>query len=151
MVFAIELLEAAARRCISCVLRNFIMFTGKRLWQFVWILSCRPEACNFIKKVTPVEMLFCEFREIFKKTLFKEHLRATDFAFSGNRERILILCINFFSISMELSLCEKCPNRSYFLVPIFLYLFGIQENTDQKKLRISVHFTQCIIREWITC
>ena len=92
-------------------------------------------------------MLFCEFREIFKKTLFKEHLRATDIAFSGNSERILILRINFFSISMELSLREKCPNRSYFLVPIFLYLFEIQENTDQKKLRIWTLFTQCIIRE----
>ena len=38
---------------------------------------------------------------------------------------------------------EKCPNREFFLTRIFLYSVRIQENTDQKKLRIWALFTQC--------
>ena len=40
------------------------------------------------------------------------------------------------------TLREKCPNTEFFLVSIFLYLDWIQENTDQKKLRIWILFTQ---------
>ena len=43
-----------------------------------------------------------------------------------------------------LSLREKCPNTELFLVRIFLYSIRIQENTDQKQLRIWTLFTQCI-------
>ena len=35
-----------------------------------------------------------------------------------------------------------CPYKEFFLVRIFLYLVGIQENTGQKKLRIWTLFTQ---------
>ena len=38
------------------------------------------------------------------------------------------------------ALCEQCPNTELFLY--FLYLVRIQENTDQKKLRIWSLFTQ---------
>ena len=46
----------------------------------------------------------------------------------------------------DVSLREKCPNTEFFLVRIFLYSVQIQENTDQKKLRIHIWtlFTQCI-------
>ena len=40
------------------------------------------------------------------------------------------------------TLREKCPNTELFLVRIFLYSVRIQENTDQKQLRIWTHFTQ---------
>ena len=40
------------------------------------------------------------------------------------------------------TLHEKCPNTEFFLVRIFLYSVRIQENTDQKKLRIWTLFTQ---------
>ena len=40
------------------------------------------------------------------------------------------------------ALRERCPNTEFFLVRIFLYLFWMQENTDQKKLRIWTLFTQ---------
>ena len=43
--------------------------------------------------------------------------------------------------SVSLTLREKCPNTEFFLVPIFLYSVRIQENTDQKKLRIW-HFSR---------
>ena len=38
---------------------------------------------------------------------------------------------------------EKCPNKQFFLVRIFLHSDWIQENTDHKKLHISTLFTQC--------
>ena len=41
------------------------------------------------------------------------------------------------------TLPEKCPNTEVFLVHIFLYSVQIQENTDQKRLRIWTLFTQC--------
>ena len=45
--------------------------------------------------------------------------------------------------SNNLPLREKCPNTELFLVRIFLFSDWIQENTDQKKLRIWTLFTQC--------
>ena len=40
------------------------------------------------------------------------------------------------------SLREKCPNTEFFLVSIFLHSDWINENTDQKELRIWTLFTQ---------
>ena len=42
------------------------------------------------------------------------------------------------------TLREKCPNTEFFLVRIFLYSDWIQENMDQKKLRIWTLFTHCL-------
>ena len=39
-------------------------------------------------------------------------------------------------------LCEMCPNTEFFLVHIIPYSVRMQENTDQKKLRIWTLFTQ---------
>ena len=49
-----------------------------------------------------------------------------------------------FVLTMKNSLREKCPNTEFFLVRTFLYLDSvqIQENMDQKKLRIWTLFTQ---------
>ena len=48
------------------------------------------------------------------------------------------------------SLREKCPNTELFLVRIFLYSVGIQENTDQKQLRIWTFFTKWLLPcDWI--
>ena len=46
---------------------------------------------------------------------------------------------------LKVSLREKCPNTGFFLVRIFLYSVQIQENTDQKELRIWKLFTQCFL------
>ena len=43
---------------------------------------------------------------------------------------------------LYLTLREKCPNTEFFLVRILLYSDWIQENTNQKKLRIWKLFTQ---------
>ena len=47
------------------------------------------------------------------------------------------VCVN------KLTMHEKCPNTEFFLVCIFLYSDWIQENTDQRKLRLWILFTQC--------
>ena len=49
--------------------------------------------------------------------------------------------------SIALALREKCPNREFFLVRIFLYSVLMQENADQKKLPIWTLFTQCSYTE----
>ena len=49
----------------------------------------------------------------------------------------------FLMRSVSLTLREKCPNTEFFPVRIFLYSVRIQENTDQKKLRIRTLSTQC--------
>ena len=48
-----------------------------------------------------------------------------------------------------LTLREKSLSREFFLVRIFLYLDWMQENTDQKKLRIWTLVTQCDSNNWI--
>ena len=44
-------------------------------------------------------------------------------------------------IHIDMSLCEMYPNTEFFLVRIFPYSVQMQENMDQKKLRIWAHFT----------
>ena len=41
------------------------------------IYVLRPEACNFIKKDTLVQVFSCELCEIVKNTFFTEHIWAT--------------------------------------------------------------------------
>ena len=56
------------------VLKNSVKFTGKH---FYWslIFNKVATACSFIKKETPVQVLSCEYCEIFKNIFFREHLR----------------------------------------------------------------------------
>ena len=44
--------------------------------QSLFNISCRPEACNFIKKEILAQVFSCEFCEISKNTFFKEQIRA---------------------------------------------------------------------------
>ena len=53
--------------CKKRALKNFAKFTGKDLcWVFFERESCRPHACNFIKRESPTRMLSSELCEIFK-------------------------------------------------------------------------------------
>ena len=67
-----RLSEAFARSCSirKGILRNFTKFHRKTPVP-------RPDACNFIKKETMVQVFSCEFCEISKNIFFTEHLRAT--------------------------------------------------------------------------
>ena len=67
-----------------------------------------------------------------------------------NKKRKVYKLLDFKELSptYKVSLSEKCPNTKFFLVRIFLYSdwihsVRIQENMDQKKLRIWTLFTQC--------
>ena len=42
-----------------------------------FLINCRPEASNFIKKETLAQVFSCELYEISKNTFFTEHLRVT--------------------------------------------------------------------------
>ena len=74
----------------KCVLGNPTKFTGKHPCQRLFfnnvaglrpatLLKKRPwpQACNFIKKETLVQVLSCEFCEISKNTFFREHIWTT--------------------------------------------------------------------------
>ena len=68
-------LRSSHRRCSvrKCIFRNFAKLTGKHLCR----VSCRPQACNFIKIETLARVFSCEFCEISKNTFFLEHIWAT--------------------------------------------------------------------------
>ena len=55
------------------------------------------------------------------------------------------------SSSSTCALRENYPNTEFLLVRLFLYSDGIQENTDQKKLRTWTLFAQCVSRLTVTC
>ena len=61
--------------CKKRVLRNFAKFTGKHLYQSFLFNKVAGQVCNFIKKVTLVQVISSEFCEISKNTFFTEHLR----------------------------------------------------------------------------
>ena len=42
-----------------------------------FLIKLQAEACNFLKKETLAQVFSCEFYEIFKNTLFTEHLWVT--------------------------------------------------------------------------
>ena len=54
------------------------------------------------------------------------------------------------SIVLFCTLREKCPNTELLLVCTFLYSDWIQENTDQKKLRIWTLFSQWYLQIYIS-
>ena len=64
------------------------------------------------------------------------------------RKRVVYYFLQFsfssYHLKLKLPLRGKCPNTDFFLARIFLYSVRIQENTDQKKLRIWTLFTQCL-------
>ena len=50
-------------------------FTGKHLCQRLFLKKrLWPQACNFIKKETLVQVISCEFCEISKNIFFTEHI-----------------------------------------------------------------------------
>ena len=77
------------------------------------------------------------FQEISKFLIENNLMSSKQSGFKSNDSSINQL------LSMTHSLREKCPNTELFLVRIFLYSDWIQENTDQKKLRIWILLTQC--------
>ena len=74
--------RSSRQRCsiIKVALRNFAKFTGKHLCQSLFfnkVVGRRPQACNFIKKETLVQVFRSEFCEICKNTFFTDHPWAT--------------------------------------------------------------------------
>ena len=55
------------------VLRNLTKFTCARV---SFLISCKAQVCDFIKKEAVAQMFSCKFCEFSKNTFFTEHLRA---------------------------------------------------------------------------
>ena len=57
-------------------LEIFAIFTGKSLcWSLFFNKVVALKTCNFIKEETSTQMFACEYCEIFKNSVFIEHLR----------------------------------------------------------------------------
>ena len=53
------------------VVKHFMKLTGKHQSR---IADCRPQACKFIKKDTPVTVFSSKFFKCFESNYFVEHL-----------------------------------------------------------------------------
>ena len=110
----------------GCVLEHYHQ---KNLFLCIWeeqISKFSPDIVEVFKRI------FCHFRTENLDITFN-HVEYIFWPFQTTK----------FS-SFKRSLREKCPNAEFFLVYIFLYSDWIQENTDEKKLRIWALFTQWI-------
>ena len=60
------------------VLKNFAKFTGKHLcWSFFFNKTAGRRSVTLSKKETLAQVFSCQFREVFKSTIFTEHYRMT--------------------------------------------------------------------------
>ena len=120
------------------------------LQKFVLLLSRAPDLFGITFQVSPyvthksVRERQREIERQRERDRDRERQRQRE---RGERERERESCQNCF-MQLFLSLREKCPNTEFFMVRIFLYSDWIQENTDQKKLRIWTIFRRCM-RGWL--
>ena len=68
--FCIAVWEAVVQRCKKGVLRDFAKFTGKHLWQDLFL-----NACDFIKKEAVTQMFFLNFAKFLRTSFLTKHLR----------------------------------------------------------------------------
>ena len=62
----------------KCVLKNFTKFTGKHLYQSLFLNKAAGQGPEtLLKKETLTQALSCEFCEIFKNTVFPEYFWTT--------------------------------------------------------------------------
>ena len=59
------------------VLKNFTKFTGKHLYQSLFLIKLQASDLQLYGKETLAQVFSCEFCEIFKNTFFTGHLWAT--------------------------------------------------------------------------
>ena len=112
------------------VLKNFAIFTGKHLcWSLLIKLTVLKS--NFIRKVTPTQVFFCEYCKNFQNTFF-EHLQTT--ASDVNYLRFL---------QKQL----KAVNRLLFLQKVLSKIFDrilytfLQQSKLCSKSPVKIHFT----------
>ena len=48
-----------------------VPFTGKNLYQILYLMKLQALACTFIAKESPAQMFSCEFCAIFKNTFLR--------------------------------------------------------------------------------
>ena len=75
-------------------LKNFTKFTGKHLCLTLFLIKLQPSDLQVFKKETPTQVFSREFCEIFRDTIFTEHLRTT----ASEIRRVSFVRISFFSL-----------------------------------------------------
>ena len=74
-----------------------------------FLISCRPETYNFIKKETLAQVFSCEFCEIFKSIFFTEHLRMNASTFRK------VILKNFVKFTLK-----TCDKLLFHYFPVYL-------------------------------
>ena len=118
----------------------FRRYPSIQLFMEVVVQSCRPQACNFIKKETLAQEFSCEFCEISKKTFSKEHLWW-----------LLLYLTNFSNLTESLLVKLPDPSNKYNLESVFLCysnfaipeVFHIKNTLEEKVFRIMENTEIC--------
>ena len=124
------------------LLQWFWSVPESKLCQIKNVGTLRKHPCKslvLVKFSVSVQYYFSLLQILFKQTFSCEFYLGYD------------ICLPFlFAKSITLPLREYCPNMEFFLVCIFP---RSDWNTDQKKLRIWIRFTQCawyrILTRWV--
>ena len=103
--------------------------------QKIYMKCMYVNALKNLAKMTRIPYVFGGFP---KNRLWWKNRKASSVVYVNHHCRF----VNASGNSMS-QLREKCPDIDLFLVRIFLYSVRIQENMDQKQLRILTFFTQC--------
>ena len=127
--------------------------------EFLFLVKSHEHVWNLIKNRAPLQVCSYEFYDIFQKNFFIKHLWWQLRLMISCNTKIFRTCFYFHYYEYHctkneefhctkneelplMAMREKCPNTELFLVRIFLYSVQIQENTDQKQLRIWTVFMQ---------
>ena len=76
--------------CKKGVLTNFSKFTGKHLFQSLFLIKLHASACNFIKKETLTQVFCSGFYEISKNTFSYKTPPVTTSDIQNNRTRLVV-------------------------------------------------------------
>ena len=88
-----------------------------------------------------LQLLLCSWYQLFLCQFLSS---ANELFLKGSS--IQVGCTSYPTDRQNISDQKSVQIRIFFLVRIFLYSVQILKNTDQKKIRIWTHFTQCIFQ-----
>ena len=89
-----------SRSIIKSFLKNVAEFTKKTCDTVSYLIIFQASTCSLFKKETLLEVFSCEFCEIFKNTVFTEHIGAITSAISNHSNKtIVFLLLNSFTFT----------------------------------------------------
>ena len=109
-----------------------------------FLINCKSEACNFIRKETLALMFSGEFCEIFKNTYFEEHLQTT----ASTPKWYMRALLKFYKVHGKN--LNRTRNWCFHLLAALLKDNGIPANICLFKVNIRNNRTRCIIGSKLT-